>query len=352
MYSDYVDVVNPDIPGQFPTGNSSSTAHSSLGYEFLGSEIPDAPDGIVLVSIPNGEKETLIWTWGAPDFDGALEFKLELKAYDEPFFGIHTRNDYYITQQITGIPWAAKVQSLDYRGINNGASDLVTNKIYIDDYQMQSAGNDGAGGDQRSELFILGAGDDIILYSNGNDVINGGSGFDRMHFTMNFEQVSVTRSEGGAVQITHEGGTTTTLSVEAIQFWDGTLRLDRDPQLVELYRVYQAAFGREPDAYGLGFWYGNSLQGGTLGDAAAGFIESSEFQTLYGSASDPGTFVSSLYTNILGRPGEANGVDFWIKSLEDGNISAASLLVNFSESSENMMLVEPKIEDGIFLYYF
>jgi hypothetical protein len=66
---------------------------------------------------------------------------------------------------------------------------------------------------------------------------------------------------------------------------------------------------------------------------AQGFIASPEFQHAFGglSAND---FVSALYQNVLHRPGEAAGQQFWTNALQQGT-SEASVVVGFSDSLEN-----------------
>lgn len=80
-----------------------------------------------------------------------------------------------------------------------------------------------------------------------------------------------------------------------------------------LIQVYQAVFGRVPDAAGLDFWVDAYRAGTSLEDITAGFVASDEFQSTYGNVtdgSDP-AFIQQLYINVLGRPGEPAGIAFW-----------------------------------------
>jgi hypothetical protein len=54
-----------------------------------------------------------------------------------------------------------------------------------------------------------------------------------------------------------------------------------------------------------------------------------------------------LYANVLQRPADAEGYEFWTNVLSSG-VTRAELLVEFSESDENRTNVEPLIENGIF----
>jgi len=49
----------------------------------------------------------------------------------------------------------------------------------------------------------------------------------------------------------NSGTPDTLVSIERIQFTDGTLALDESGNAGQAYRLYQAAFGRTPDTPGL-----------------------------------------------------------------------------------------------------
>jgi hypothetical protein len=101
----------------------------------------------------------------------------------------------------------------------------------------------------------------------------------------------------------------------------------------EVYRLYQATLGRDPDAGGLEDWAGR-LAGGSfsLADVAAGFVGSREFQNVYGALQDAG-FVELLYQNVLGRASDAGGRQGWLDALTGGS-SRADVVIGFSESRE------------------
>lgn len=92
-------------------------------------------------------------------------------------------------------------------------------------------------------------------------------------------------------------------------------------------RLYSAAFNRAPDADGLAYWVGSGL---SLPQIAALFASSQEFQATYGALSDDG-FVRQLYQNILGRPGEESGVQYW----DTQHLSRGDVLNLFAQSPEN-----------------
>jgi len=98
-------------------------------------------------------------------------------------------------------------------------------------------------------------------------------------------------------------------------------------------RLYSAAFDREPDADGLNFWIDSLDQGVPLLRIAEQFRNSPEFQARYGELGDL-EFVRQLYRNVLRREGEPSGVDYWVGVLASGT-SQATVLKQFSDSREN-----------------
>ena len=103
----------------------------------------------------------------------------------------------------------------------------------------------------------------------------------------------------------------------------------------EATRLYDAVFGRAPDADGLRFW-SHSLQTGTpLHDVAEAFTHSPEFQARYGTPDDA-RFVDLLYENVLHRAPDDAGASFWRHALEAHAADRADVVLGFSESAEHV----------------
>ena len=100
-------------------------------------------------------------------------------------------------------------------------------------------------------------------------------------------------------------------------------------------RLYLGALGRLPDRGGLQYWTRRHHAGVQLAVLADQFLRSSEFARRYGTPSDAG-FVDVLYRNILGRPSDPDGADYWMRRLDDRQITRSKLLVQFTESNENV----------------
>jgi alpha-tubulin suppressor-like RCC1 family protein len=99
-------------------------------------------------------------------------------------------------------------------------------------------------------------------------------------------------------------------------------------------RIYSAAFDRTPQTEGLNFWINSYESGRSLLDIAGEFYLSPEFKRKYGPLNDR-EYVEQLYRNVLGRPGENAGVEFWAGHLSNGT-SRARILLEFSNSPENV----------------
>lgn len=138
------------------------------------------------------------------------------------------------------------------------------------------------------------------------------------------------------------------IGVERIDFTDGShLAVDITGNAGQVYRLYNAAFDRTPDKGGLGFWLNAADKGMSLGDIAAAFTTSTEFKIMYGETHTHSDFLNKLYMNVLDRPADAGGFQFWQNQLDSGVKTEAQVLVGFSESSENKIAVIGQIQNGI-----
>lgn len=136
--------------------------------------------------------------------------------------------------------------------------------------------------------------------------------------------------------------------VQRIKFSDALIGLDtgKGEYAGEAYRMHKAAFDRTPDAEGLGFWIDSLDSGLSLASAAQGFINSGEFNAMYGANATDEHFVTLLYNHVLHRAPEGAGYQFWLDSLDVG-ASRAQVLKDFSESTENINQTAGLITNGI-----
>jgi hypothetical protein len=105
-----------------------------------------------------------------------------------------------------------------------------------------------------------------------------------------------------------------------------------DARLVRLYLAY---FNRPPDPSGFAYWQRQLDAGKGLINAAKKFAESSEFKTKYGTLSNA-DFIELVYQNVLGRASDSTGKQFWLTRLDNKTKNRGDVMINFSESSENV----------------
>lgn len=113
-----------------------------------------------------------------------------------------------------------------------------------------------------------------------------------------------------------------------------------NPASGSVTRLYDAAFDRTPDQGGHDYWVGQLAQGMSLTEVAARFIDSPEFNSLYGTNPSNQVFVTALYNNVLDRDPDTGGLNWWVDQLETGVYNRPRALVGFSESPENIAKYE------------
>lgn len=204
---------------------------------------------------------------------------------------------------------------------------------------------------QASEVTALlptlgGAANDTFYAASANPVIDGGSGLDTLVFTGAHTGYEIRRVDGG-YSVTSNGGSNVVSNLERLLFSDGGVALDTDGAAGQLYRLYEAAFVRTPDAGGMGYWLGVQTQGVSLQTITRDFIRSQEFIDRYGANQSDAGFVTTLYRNVLHRTPDEGGLAFHVGSLQAGH-TREEVLLTFSESPENVALVAQTMPVGLF----
>ncbi len=109
-------------------------------------------------------------------------------------------------------------------------------------------------------------------------------------------------------------------------------------------RLYQAVFDRMSDSGGLTFWTNRfrDIQEANpelsyrdaLIETISQWLESDEYIARFGDNLSDEDFLSLVYLNILGRPADQDGYNFWLAVLKSGAMSREQLIVEFTESDE------------------
>lgn len=191
-------------------------------------------------------------------------------------------------------------------------------------------------------------GNDSVELSGNETRVDLGAGLDTIVVNATRADTSITFDPDGNLLL-GEVDPITLSNVERLSLQDGTLAFDTDDVAGQAYRLYQACFNRTPDGEGLGFWIKQIDAGNvTLREAAAHFMASEEFTTAYGAQEEVTDvlFLTLLYVNALGRTPDDSGFIFWREQQEQG-VTRADMMISFSESVENTAQVAPVIDDGI-----
>ena len=111
-----------------------------------------------------------------------------------------------------------------------------------------------------------------------------------------------------------------------------------------ILRLYQAVFDRMSDSGGLTFWTNRfrDIQEANpelsyrdaLIETISQWLESDEYIARFGDDLSDEDFLSLVYLNILGRPADQEGYNFWLAVLKSGAMSREQLIVEFTESDE------------------
>ena len=230
--------------------------------------------------------------------------------------------------------------------------DVFTGSTKLGDYVNGYAGNDRMSGFGETP--------------GGLDIFFGGDGVDTAVFDGSRSKYSVSKSTtlwdpvrnigdltGFVVTQKNQSasGNAQLYQVERIAFTDVTLAFDTNGQSGQAYRVYKAAFNRDPmsgDTKGLGYWIAQIEKGMDLIEVSARFVDSDEFRSLYGTNPTNAQFLTKLYQNVLGRDPEASGYNWWLNELNTNpSKTKAKVLADFAESGENQTGVASLIGSGI-----
>lgn len=192
-------------------------------------------------------------------------------------------------------------------------------------------GNDTLWGGRGGDVMSGGEGRDTFLFKprelGGDRVTDVASGTDRLLFQGFFEPVLTANRD--SYTLTHRGGAES-FRIDTV----GGLRIqlvpDNGPTVA---RLYYAAFDRGPDGVGFAHWDRLLDQGASALSVAEVFVQVPEFTGRYNTAGSNQSFVSLFYQNVLDRPADTVGLNYWTAQLNAG-LSRAQMLLTFAETGE------------------
>ncbi|WP_312602660.1 DUF4214 domain-containing protein [Pseudomonas luteola] len=181
---------------------------------------------------------------------------------------------------------------------------------------------------------------EIKLDSNGTSELYGYKGGDILELSGSFNsyQISSDTSDPDTVHLLNKDTNAQYLlhDVNMLSFSDKNIYIlsEDQAQIARLYTV----FDRAPDFNGLQGWLNAYAHGTSFNAIANTFSQSLEFANHYNAVDNYG-FASQLYSTILGRAGEANGLAYWTNELNYG-MSRGDAMIAFTNSAENHLLTE------------
>ena len=166
----------------------------------------------------------------------------------------------------------------------------------------------------------------------------------------NLDEYDFYKRSDGKIEIKTKEGFDEITGLTTIQFKDKSLHViddikatfdlvtGKDNVTGRMFRLYNAAFARFPDASGLEYWIGKNASGeNSTRVVAESFLASEEFANKYGRNVSHETYVNNLYKNVLGRDADNDGFNYWLGNLNAGIDKRYEALLGFAESEENQI---------------
>ncbi|WP_210253442.1 Ig-like domain-containing protein [Antarcticirhabdus aurantiaca] len=183
----------------------------------------------------------------------------------------------------------------------------------------------------------------VIIDNDGTDAIRGSFAGLAEGGTLSFGarslRISYQGGDGNDVTLTD----TTGLLVRPEAF--GTVVTSPASTAGYVYGLYEALLNRAPDPLGLASFAAAVENGASLTQVASAILASAERGPAPTSLN---AFVESLYVNLLDRPADAAGLQYWTAQLSSG-ASQASVAVQIATSGEASTVLSPVFSRGVFV---
>ncbi|MEB2869664.1 DUF4214 domain-containing protein [Pseudomonas rhizosphaerae] len=189
-----------------------------------------------------------------------------------------------------------------------------------------------------NNVITTGTGNDTIVLSgvNHSDVVNTGAGYDVVQLDGSSANYSFVAGNNFDVTLNGTQGLGQTAAItnaEFLSFTDSagvisTVALAHNEAEAAALRLYQGVLGRDADLEGAKTFTGLVAAGTSLTNIANDFINSAEFG---GARTDD--YINTLYTTLLNRPADEAGSDNWVSVLANGG-SLADVAAGIAGSAE------------------
>ncbi|MEM8759489.1 MAG: CHRD domain-containing protein [Pseudomonadota bacterium] len=293
---------------------------------------------------PAGQNGPILFNLAVTDNgDGSGSFSGSIVVTDEQRAEFDAGN-YYVNLHTEANP------SGELRGQLFLSSDIDDDTVLREEIAGTLGDDAEIAGTSGNDAIRALTGDDGILASAGNDLVDGGDGLDTLILgDVASTDIDVAIDPAGESAIEAPDGEITAVNLEVLALSDGDLRLDvgQGETAGAVARLYTGVLGREGDAAGLDFWIGQVDNGLSLEGLAAAFANSDEFAAQGGADSDA-AFLDALYQNLRGGPGDAEGLAFWTEQLQTQN-RRVEIVLAFAESDEAVANNADLLDEGVFL---
>lgn len=184
------------------------------------------------------------------------------------------------------------------------------------------------------------SGNDKLTGTAGNNSIDGGAGIDSVLMkSINKAAMGITKTANGLTLSSTSTGTDTLTNVERLEFADGAVAFDLNGNAGKTAKLLGAVFGKQSvsnkEYVGIGL---RELDAGMSYEALAKLA----IDARLGANADKATIVNTLYTNVAGTPPSTADLNEFVKLLDNGTFTVASLTVFAADhqlNQDNISLV-------------
>jgi len=322
-----MDLLNAMMKATMPTQGAGEQAQLlATGQTFLSQQPGDSPILITTIApistMPSATVPLTLSSAGAPDAQRValvidtkgLAATSKLDLLDVDFAAV-------IGQADISVRGGGAVISGD------GAVQYITVAAGRGDTVFAGAGNDVINADLSSSA----------TGAKATTVLHGGQGKDLVRFSGSRDDYVVEQHQGHVIVSSKADPAlrTQVINAEQLQFGDAVADIANAGSLNTLAGIYQAVLGRQADVNGIEFWANGRAAGASWGAIAVNFINASEriAATQSGFNGDAQHDVTLLFNALFGRAPDAEGLAFWTKALGDG-ASLVQVANGFVESVE------------------
>ncbi|QTL04312.1 DUF4214 domain-containing protein [Aquabacter sp. L1I39] len=185
---------------------------------------------------------------------------------------------------------------------------------------------------------FAGAGNDFMTGASGNTLLHGGAGSDSAYFAGNAADYTVSQDRGLTLVTSKADPSQVTqlVNVEHLVFSDATVDVTTPDSVSWISALYSQVLGRQADLGGIQFYVGQVERGMSAGDIAVAFLTSPEaVANGTGVASVSDVSVEMLYRVLLGREADPAGLAYHEQNLANG-VSIGQVANHFLASPELM----------------